>query len=268
MRHLWVGLAGVAIVAMFLASGWPIGGASAVSPDPRSLVSSSITAGFNSFNIPSGDTIWFTAVAQLVGFTPTGNLHIEMFNQTLTFAEPSGTTFVRHLPTSKLTFSPTATVASTSWVQTPASSGSGIPGWFTTVPVKSSGNAFLAGYAYYVGSGGIPGGTKITWSATFAGSATPLCYFKINWQWGAAVYTQFAGSGARSNNYPFTTANYANVGVKPTDDNKASSYQNSDHAGTPENYTSYLAQGGTGGGGSNYTGSYSATASVTKPECF
>ena len=34
-------------------------------------------------------------------------------------------------------------------------------------------------------------------------------------------------------------------------------------AGTPEKVKTSVIQGGTGGGGSNYTGSYSATKSVT-----
>jgi hypothetical protein len=46
------------------------------------------------------------------------------------------------------------------------------------------------------------------------------------------------------------------------DDNKASQYLNSDHAGTPENFKPYATDGATGGGGSNYTGSYSGTATV------
>src|SRR5262249_22678755 len=52
-------------------------------------------------------------------------------------------------------------------------------------------------------------------------------------------------------------------GVKPVDDNNASAYQNSHHAGTPENFRNFVTGGARGGGGSNFTGSYSATASVT-----
>jgi hypothetical protein len=61
------------------------------------------------------------------------------------------------------------------------------------------------------------------------------------------------------------STDYNALGVKPVDDNKASIYQNSDHAGTPENFKcqNCLPGGATGGGGSNFTGSYSGTASVT-----
>ena len=36
--------------------------------------------------------------------------------------------------------------------------------------------------------------------------------------------------------YDKFSTNYSSLGVKPVDDNKASQYQNSDHAGTPENF--------------------------------
>jgi hypothetical protein len=55
------------------------------------------------------------------------------------------------------------------------------------------------------------------------------------------------------------------LGVKPVDDPHASPYANSDHAGTPEAFRQWVTGGATGGGGSNFTGSYSATASVAPP---
>ena len=83
------------------------------------------------------------------------------------------------------------------------------------------------------------------WSGQFSSDTTGVT---INWQWAAAVYGAFG-------------ADYSSLGVKPTDDNKASVYQNSDHAGTPEAFKSYVVGGARGGGGSNYTGSYSGTLS-------
>jgi len=73
---------------------------------------------------------------------------------------------------------------------------------------------------------------------------------KVNWQWAAAVYTNFS-------------SDYSLLGVKPVDDNKKNPYLNSDHAGTPENFKPFVIGGATGGGGSNYTGDYSATKSFT-----
>jgi hypothetical protein len=58
----------------------------------------------------------------------------------------------------------------------------------------------------------------------------------VQWQWAAAVYSQFG-------------ADYNSLGVKPVDDNCGSQYQNSDHAGTPENYKQFALGGARGGGG-------------------
>jgi hypothetical protein len=85
----------------------------------------------------------------------------------------------------------------------------------------------------------------VIWQGTFSSDTAGLT---VNWQWGAAAYTNFSSK-------------YNDLGVKPVDDNKASQYQNSDHAGTPENFKAYVVGGARGGGGSNFTGSYSGTGS-------
>jgi hypothetical protein len=58
-----------------------------------------------------------------------------------------------------------------------------------------------------------------------------------------------------------TQLQYNALGVKPAHD-KVCQYQNPDHAGTPENMKSYLVPGARGGGGSNWTGGWSGTASA------
>ena len=58
------------------------------------------------------------------------------------------------------------------------------------------------------------------------------------------------------------SSDYNLLGLKPVDDNAASLYKNSDHAGTPENFKSNVIGGATGGGASNYTGGYSGTVNV------
>jgi hypothetical protein len=90
-------------------------------------------------------------------------------------------------------------------------------------------------------------GATVTWTANFSANVTGV---SINWKAGSAVYTTDMTS-------------YNTLGVKPTHGNACGSlYNNSDHAGTPENKKKYLTGGAAGGGGSNYTGSWSATASV------
>jgi len=54
------------------------------------------------------------------------------------------------------------------------------------------------------------------------------------------------------------------LNVKPTHQN-ACNVNNGDHAGTPENpaYQQCVTGGATGGGGSNFTGSWSGTVSAS-----
>jgi hypothetical protein len=79
------------------------------------------------------------------------------------------------------------------------------------------------------------------------------------WQWGAAAYSKFDSTPGVPG---FQAADYVALNVKPVDDNNLSQYKNSDHAGTPEGYTNYVIGGARGGGGSNFTGSWSGTISV------
>jgi hypothetical protein len=68
----------------------------------------------------------------------------------------------------------------------------------------------------------------------------------ITRKWAAAVYTNFSSN--------------AGLNIKAVDGNLQNPYNNSDKAGTPENYKQYLVSGGTGWGGTNYTGNYSNTS--------
>src|SRR5262249_38591848 len=113
---------------------------------------------------------------------------------------------------------------------------------------------FLTGVPYYAAAG-LPGGIKnVKVSGRMEVDRPGI---SINWQWAAGVYSAFS-------------TDLTSLGVKPVDDNQKSAYQNSDHAGTPEAFKSSVVGGATGGGGSNYTGSYSATAGVscTQPAVF
>jgi hypothetical protein len=75
----------------------------------------------------------------------------------------------------------------------------------------------------------------------------------VQWQWGAAVYTC----------WPPAPGVYNMLNVKPTHQN-ACIVNNGDHAGTPENSAFQCVTGGaTGGGGSNFTGSWSGTVSTS-----
>jgi hypothetical protein len=193
---------------------------------------SAISSNFNGTPIAAGSTVWFNSVVKVngVGASPV-TIHVD--NATI-----SSGSFNAAVPDLVLTLDPAATSASTTF-----SAGE----WNTTVPASGlPGNTFLAGAVLPLPSG-LPGGVKpVTWQANFT---TDTPGVTIQWQWAAAAYTSFG-------------ADYATLGVKPVDSNSASQYKNSDHAGTPENFRSFVTGGATGGGGSNWTGSYSSTASV------
>jgi len=120
----------------------------------------------------------------------------------------------------------------------------------TTVPSNPTlkGNTFFSALDFLVPAN-LPGGIKnVTWSGTISVDTPGV---SVNWQWAAAVYP----------NAHFS-ADPSLLGVKPVDDKVQNPYLNADHAGTPENFKQFVGTGGTSGGGTNYTGSYSSTASV------
>jgi hypothetical protein len=200
-----------------------------------------ISSNFNGTPIAGGNYIWFSSVFSLPGFDATQltkPLTISFTGVTITFTANS-TPYKITAPNASITYDPAATTATTTF--TP-----GVPGqWTTTLPTTHlAGNNFLDAVEFLVPPGGLPGGINpVVWQGTFSSGASSL---KVQWQWAAAVYTKFS-------------TDYNALGVKPVDDNQASAYQNSDHAGTPENFKPFVTGGARGGGGSNYTGSYSGT---------
>jgi hypothetical protein len=201
---------------------------------------SAITANFNGTDIPAGSTLWFNSVLSPTGLSTTNPTSIFVTDASIQFTA-NGTNYNVDVPDSTIIYSPTATLATTTFDP-------GTNTWTTVIPLSVAGkNAFMQGVAFPVPAGGLPGGIKgVTWTGQFS---TNLPGVNVQWQWAAAVYTQFS-------------TNHAALGVKPTDDNQASQYKNSDHAGTPENFKPFVTGGATGGGGSNFTGSYTSTASV------
>jgi uncharacterized membrane protein YgcG len=197
-----------------------------------------ITSNFNGTPILGGDYIWFNSVLKVGGLGP-DPVSIGFAGPPIIFAANGAGVMVPVLP-SQITFTPGAVLATTDFVAGQ---------WITNVPSSGlAGNVFLSGAAFLVPPGGLPGGIKnVSWQAMFCSSNPNVT---IQWQWAAAVY-RFSG---------FLDQGYQGLGVKPVDDNHASAYKNSDHAGTPEQFKAYVVGGARGGGGSNFTGSYSGTA--------
>ena len=204
---------------------------------------STISANFNGTAINQGDYIWFTGAFKVSGLG-SGPTALYVSHASISFVA-NGTTYTIHVPSSAITFSSANTLATTEFGQLhPLFLGKG---WKTQLQLSGlAGNDLMTAVQFKVPSGGLPGGIKnVAFTATFSSYTVGLT---VNWQWAAAVYTSF-------------DSNDNSLGVKPVDDNKASLYQNSDHAGTPENFKTFVTGGATGGGGSNFTGSLSGTGS-------
>jgi hypothetical protein len=195
---------------------------------------SAIQSNFNGTPIHAGDTLWFNSVVKVSGLGATKTT-LNFVNSTIDFTA-NGTSFDLKVPSAAITFDPAATSATTTFDP-------GTNTWDTIVPMNPGGNVYLSGLALPL-PGGLPGGINpVTWSGTFQSATAGL---SVNWQWATAVYTNFS-------------TDYTTLGVKPVDNNHLSVYQNSDHAGTPENFRVFVTGGARGGGGSNFTGSYSGT---------
>jgi hypothetical protein len=208
-------------------------------PDPTCSQPSSNSSNFNGTPIPGGDYIWFNANFSVQG----GSLHdgttLNLALATLQFTA-NGTHYVLPAPNATVTLSASAHCASTTFNSITNT-------WQTTVPLAGSDEILLDGLAYQVPAGGLPGGINpIVWEGDFSSNTSGL---SIQWKWGAAVYTHFS-------------TNYNALGVKVTHTNDCN-YPNGDHAGTPENFKQYVIGGARGGGGSNWTGSWSGTVGVT-----
>ncbi len=200
----------------------------------------SIQGNFNGTAIPAGDTLWFSSVFKANGLGSSA-VTLQFTGQTISYVV-NGSTVTISVPDSMVTLSPTATTASTTF-------DSGSNSWVTSVPSNLGGNFLLGGVALPLPAG-LPSGIKnVNWQGQMTSSVPGV---SVNWQWAAATYSNFS-------------TDYNALDIKPVDDNKASQYQNSDHAGTPEAFGKYVVGGATGGGGSNFTGSYSSTASVQPP---
>ena len=205
---------------------------------------SAISSNFNGTAIAAGDYVWFNAVFKVNGLG-SEPATIVFTNASITFTA-DGQTYTLPVPDSEITLSSSYVLATTAYGKLSAELGNPF-GWRTKLPASGlAGNDYLTGVSFAVPASGLPGGIQnVVWQGTFGSDTAGLT---VNWQWAAAAYTSF-------------DTKYNDLGVKPVDDNKASKYQNSDHAGTPENFKPYVIGGAMGGGGSNWTGSYSGTGS-------
>jgi hypothetical protein len=189
---------------------------------------------WNGFTAPAGSVVWINAHIQSPSNVPTNT------TTTLYF---TGVTLVVNttsyaLPSGEIVFMP--------GVSTPTTVVNSDGSWTTTVSPTTSGDIFIVGGAIPVDSNlenGGHGNTNSTLSFTTSSNDSTLDF---QWQWGAAVYTSWPGNAAAD--------------IEPVQANGL-------QPGAPQNpaVQQDLIQGPRGGGGSNFTGSWSGTGQGTCP---
>jgi len=192
---------------------------------------------FNGTTISPGTYVWFNANFTANGIPSTG---ATVFFQDSTIQFTANQNYKLFVPNAEITFSPTATCTSYSFDTATHT-------WQTIVPVKGDDEIFLTGLTFPVPAG-FSQVQNVNWQGTMSSTVPGV---SIQWKWGAAVYTTFSG-------------NYNTLAIKPGHQTSCS-YNNGDHAGTPEGIDSLSGQpfkdfvigGARGGGGSNWTGSWS-----------
>jgi len=209
---------------------------------------SSNISNFNGTPIEPDSFIWFNANFTASGIPSTG---ATIFFTASTITLTADQTYTVNVPNARITFDPSAVCASTTFdtlTQT----------WMTTVPLSGSDEIFLTGVAFPVPPGFATVGGRVQGPVAWQGSfASDTAGISVAWKWGAAVYKTFS-------------VNYNALGIKPTHA-RVCLYQNSDHAGTPEGvdpfsgmpFKDFVTGGARGGGGSNWTGSWSGTVGVS-----
>jgi hypothetical protein len=203
---------------------------------------------FNGTSLGSGQWIWFNANFTAKGIPSTGA--VITFSGSKIVNAANGTVITNSVPSARITFSPSVVCSSTTF-DTMTNT------WFTIVPMRADDEIFLTGVAVPVPAGGLSGGINVNWTGTFdTGGVSGI---SIDWKWGAAVYSSL-------------DTDFNNLVIK-SGHQTACGFNGSDHAGTPEgvnnlnqSWKQFVVGGGTGGGGSNWTGSWSGTQSVL-PQC-
>jgi hypothetical protein len=202
---------------------------------------------FNGTAIQPGSFIWLNANFTASGIPSTGAT-ISFAASTVTFTADQAYTV--NVPKAAVTFDPNAACAFTTF-DTQSNT------WTTTVPLAGSDEIFLTGVVFPVPAGFAAVNGKVQGPVTWQGSfSSDTAGISVAWKWSAAVYNVFS-------------LDYNVLGIKPTH-TRTCLYNNSDHAGTPEGvdsnsgrpFKAFVTGGARGGGGSEWTGSWSGTQGV------
>lgn len=215
-------------------------------PPPPCAETRTNSSNFNGTFVPGGSFLWFNA-----NFTahnvPSSGVTIDFTNGNISFTA-GGTSYSLAVPNAKITFKPGVTCTSTTFDSVTNT-------WMTTVPISGDDEIFLTGLAWQIPSGGLQGGANpVNFSGTYS-AETNAPGLSIQMKWSVAAYSNF-------------TTDYNALQVK-AGHQTACGMNNGDHAGTPEGVDStdtpwkhFLIGGPRGGGGSNFTGSWSGTLNI------
>lgn len=222
----------------------PPSGPSACSTGPQALSYNVSEQGKNASEI-----VWFNSHFKLQGTVPSTDFTVNVTNQSITFG-----TATLSVPNAVITFSSTASCASTSF-------NTSTNEWETTIPLSYATHAdeiFSAGLAYVLPPSFPQNVNNVTWNVTFTSTAPSL---QFQFQYGAANYLS---SDTKGDVFPMTGGgpDYNAMMIDPVHNTPTcNGYNNGDHSGTPENPSvkNLVTGGGSGGGGSNWTGSWSST---------
>ena len=217
-----------------------------IGPPPACLATATNSCNFNGTSVPAGDYIWFNASLKASN-VPGNGATIDFTGGNVSFPA-GGVSFPLLVPNGKIIFSPSVNCSSTTFSAATNT-------WTTTVPISGDDEIFLTGLAWPVPGGGLAGGVNpVSFSGTYT-SESSVAGLSIQMFWSAAAYSKF-------------TTNYNALEVK-AGHQTACAVNNGDHAGTPEGtdgthipWKTYVVGGARGGGGSNFTGSWSSTLSV------
>jgi len=186
-----------------------------------------ISSNFNGTSIAAGNTVWFNSHMKVSGLSSARPTTVNITNVTIAFG---GQTYT--MPDATIIFSPSASSATTRF-DTASNR------WISIVPTSQAGaDPFMTGLGLLMPNGLAGGQNPVVMQATFSSDAN----VSIDWQWSAAVYTNLS-------------SDYNDLGVLSVDGGGQS--------GTPTNFERFVVGGARGGGGSNFTGSNSATGHVT-----
>jgi len=214
------------------------------SSGPRCMAQTVNASNFNGTPINGGTYIWFNANFKVTGI-PTAGTKVYFRNSTIQFAADQA--YSLSVPNAQITFDPSAACVSTTYDP--------VTNTFNTIaPISGSDEIFLTGRAFAVPASFANVGGKVKGSVVWQGMlGSDDSGVSVSWKWGAAVYTTLG-------------TDYNAMQILPAHGNSCSA-GGGDHAGTPEAFRHFVVGGARGGGGSNFTGSWSSTQDVDIDSC-